>query len=163
TPIKRERVLGLAMNFTNSTDPNMRVYSKTLLRDIPLVSIIPGRPHFVAIAGASESRITANDIIAMPMDDDIDGVESETYNFLQNNTRAFRDFRYYGFAPDYAEYFKYVQTMLSALHVKMGLGTIYNFGDDFSAKFSDGGALAFYADKTTSVSESADTEFGSSR
>ena len=163
TPIKRERILGLPLNFTSSADPNMRVFSKTLIRDIPVVSIIPGRPQFLGKASASESGITANDIIGMLMDSDLDGDESAIYNFLQNNTRAFRDFRYYGFAPDYAEYFKYVQTMLSTLHVKMGLGTIYNFGDDFSAKFSDGGALAFYADKATSVSESADTEFGSSK
>jgi len=74
-----------------------------------------------------------------------------------------RDQRYYGFAPNYSLYVKYVNIMLNALGTRM-LGYenfTYNLAD-FAEKKAFNSGLSMYVDKATSVSESASTEYGSS-
>lgn len=159
-PIRRGEIMGLPLQYTELTDPNARVFNNTLMSDVPIVTFKPGKPMFLGMDNADTSQNEEELIRSMVNgrfeEDDEEGIT----NFLVD--KNITDFRYYGFASDYTQYFKYVQLMLSKLHVKMGLGMMYNFSEDYTRDFLNGGSLSYYADRNLSVSESADNSFAES-
>jgi hypothetical protein len=162
-PIQANSVLGLPFKYTQNSDPSNRVWNNTIMENMPIVSLIPGRPEFLGITSAKgvapETEFVKAIIGGKFSEDGSTSSDTSILNWLSNNFKANPDFRYYGFRVDYLEYFKYVQLMLSVIYVKMGLGLMYNFADDYAVSWKKGAALAYYFDKATSVTESADNSF----
>ena len=165
-PFDSKEFLGLPPSFIASADPNKRIYSKTMLADMPMVMLVPGKPIFFAHdkefkKNQEDTEESMLDRIAKFDDDDEAGV----VEWLKESTSSMsnRDIRYYSFQPDYADYFTYVNTMLSTLAVKMGVSDgLYTFSEDFRKGLLTSG-IKYFAEKSSSVTESASNEFGSSK
>lgn len=163
SPIQNYKIMGLPLHYTSLTDPTGRVFANTILADIPVVTILPGRPQFLDVK--TDADFVEEDSLVKLMAKQkgvIDGDEKSIIKYLKKNQKADTDMRYYGFRNDYSEYFKYVQLMLSTVRVKMGLPGIYNFGKSFQAKFGDAG-LAYFFDRSSSISEGATNDFSQSK
>lgn len=166
----RNDVIGLPLRYNDLADPGKRVYSNSILRDLPLISIIPGSPKFIAIANdpnlSSEAGVIRS-LVKGKIDTDGSGVNNESISRWLAKSKASDDttnVRYYNFASDYQSYFKYVQVMLNTLYIKMDLGKFFDFGEAFPMDFSKRSSLAFFYDvNATSISESTDNDFGTSQ
>ena len=163
-PFNREWIFGLPLKYTSLTDPDTRVYKQTIGSDVPVVSFIPGAPKFLGGLGSKTTNVADQEFLERIYKGFVeDDNESKITSFLSQNSRSFKDLRYYSFEPIFFDYFKHVQLLLSALHVKMGLGPIYNFAEDYSSMFEQKGSLSFYLEKSSSVTESASTDMGESK
>jgi hypothetical protein len=162
SPIRPNQILGLPFHYTSLSDPGGRVFSKTFLLDMPVITLTPGRPLFL-----SKQKITDQEEYSLlkAMSNVKDGDEASISTFLKSIVSNKADVRYYGFKSDYQEFFKYVQLMVSTVYAKMGLlrgNGLYSFGDSFTAEFGTNG-IPFYYERSTNISESADNEFTSSK
>lgn len=152
----KANVLGLPLNFCKTADPCGRTYKDTIMQDIPYVFLLPGKATLNGkLIDGNGNKIKKNQIIK-----DIESMEEG--KFAVRNPRTGADLRFLGFRADYANYFKYVQTMLSTLHATMGLQGIFNFDNEYSTSFINHG-LVFYADKSTSISEDASNDYTESQ
>jgi hypothetical protein len=168
--INPQQILGVPLMFNKLSDPRSRVYGKGVLADSPIVTIIPGRPRFFTSPAdpqtAKKDQTTIQNLLA---NTPAAGVSSNSTpsginSWLQGATLArFPDkFRYYTFELDYADYFNYLSVMLNVVFIKMGMGNLTQFGQNFLAR-SNKAALAFYYDYMgTSVTEEASNDFGPS-
>jgi len=172
-PFEPNEFLGQPPSFITSADPMKRVYGKTIMADMPMVNLIPGRPQFYAYDkairvkyGKNGKNISEKELLNLMANfdeggDDKGGIVRWLSDSAKSNTSN-RDLRYYGFRPTYADYFGYAQLLLSTVAVKMGISNgLYNFRNEYSKDFYTSG-LRFYADKSTSVTESASNNFGAS-
>lgn len=177
-------ILGCPHQFLPTTDPRPisvkeddskkvssigRVYSEKILKQIPLLLMTPGVPKFMANASNSQK----DNIIKML----VNGVENleKSFNTVVNNYHG----KYYSLKFSYTEYFKYVNIMLRAAAVYLGIENVQidgkslgsfnwlydnNRGDDEAAFFSHNslgsflgpyaGCIAFYADCGNTVDDS---------
>lgn len=149
---KKANILGLPLNFCKTADPNGRVYKDTIMQDLPYVFILPGKPTLNGkLVDVDNKKIKKSDLL-----NQIENLEDG--KFAVRGARTGSDLRFLGFRADYSDYFKYVQTMLSTVHATMGLQGIFDFGDEFTSSYKNHG-LCFYADKSTSISESANNDY----
>jgi hypothetical protein len=163
SPIQKNKIMGLPSSYDRYADPNNRVFQKTFIYDLPIVNIIPGTPRFLGIKG-EEIRSDQDLLDEMVGDKFQEGDARSILNYIQSNgAKGKKDMRYYGFEANFTEYFKYVQQMLSVLHINMGLGTMFSFSEALSKTFSSGSSLPFYMDKATTISEGAANDFGPSQ
>jgi hypothetical protein len=163
-PYSSDRVLGLPLYYNDLADPGGRIYNQTIIQDIPNVYIVPGNPRInrklINVAG---KRIVPADLSRILMKAAESG--GPLGFALKGSFANGEDLRFMGFDSDYAGYFKYVQTMLSTIHSYMAMDDvfdIYNFEKEFENSIKDFG-LCFYADKSTSITETADNTYGASR
>lgn len=163
-PYKSDSVLGLPLYYNDLADPSGRVYNQTIIQDIPNIYMVPGIPsinrNMIDVAG---KRIIPATLSRALMD--FQNNPNSIFNFGVRGIKSGNDLRFIGFKADYSEYFKYVQTMLSTIHSYMamdGIFDLYRFSDDFNNSFKNYG-LCFYADKSTTISESADNTYAASR
>ena len=59
----KHAILGMPLLFTELTDPRQRVIKKTIMTDLPLVTIVPGRPRFFKAKTPEGEVYKADDII----------------------------------------------------------------------------------------------------
>ncbi|ALN97943.1 hypothetical protein Bp8pS_264 [Bacillus phage vB_BpuM-BpSp] len=163
-PYSSDRILGLPLYYNDFADPNGRVYNQTIIKDIPSVYIVPGVPSvnrkLIDVAG---KRIIPADLSRALMNFTND--PSNIFNFGMRGLSSSNDLRFIGFKADYSEYFKYVQVMLSTIHSYLnmtGVFDVFAFSKEFNNSLRNFG-LCFYADKATSVSESADNTYSPSK
>lgn len=138
-------LLGTPPVFTDITDPNNRVIINTFVKDAVFLSLTPGLPKFNGGFSTQSLRSLAtqvvNDISAGIKNNEFtagSGQTSGTYltqtktaeeamNYLLKNgidpAFAEKDTRYYTFQAKYNDYYSYLETMLNALWIKLGLGT----------------------------------------
>lgn len=151
---KKANILGLPLNFCKTADPNGRVYKNTIMQDLPYVFILPGVPSLNSkLIGVDNDKLTKKDIAKM-----IESNDPENVKFAVRGARTQTDLRFMGFKANYSDYFKYVQTMLSTIHATMGLRGVFNFSNEFETSSNNYG-LCYYADKSTSISESASNDY----
>lgn len=160
--LETSNILGMPFLFTPLTDPKRRIYDSVMLTDLPIVSIIPGRPEFKKYDPNSSSGSSDE---ATHIEETSPKTEGQIMSWLLSsakNTATNRDIRYYGFRPDFASFCEHLQLMVSTVGIKMGaIGGFYNVNEDIKRNFMEQG-LKFYCDKSTSVSESIDNQFGQS-
>lgn len=150
---KKANILGLPLNFCKTADPNGRVYKNTIMQDLPYVFILPGIPSLNSkLIGVDNEKLSKKDIAKMIEDNE------NNIKFAVRGIRTQADLRFMGFKASYYDYFKYVETMLSTIHATMGLKGIFNFKDEFDSSTNNYG-LCYYADKSTSISESASNDY----
>lgn len=165
-------MLGAPPAFTNIADPKNRAISRSFLKDASFMTLVPGFPKYngsMYLASSSDDQLhqttTADQMITYLLNNGLSG------------SFAKADRRYYTFKTDFDEYYRYLETMLNAVWVKMGLSDegggkygIYTFFDH-----SDSGAetlksqyrhpLSFMVNPAGAVTESINssvTSFGSS-
>jgi hypothetical protein len=163
-PYASDRVLGLPLYYNDLADPNGRVYNNTIINDIPNVYILPGvetiNRNLVDTAGTRIIPATLSRMLVEAQNN-----PSLGFSFGVRGIKTGEDLRFIGFKPDYKEYYQYVQTMLSAIYSYLDNTKaldIFRFSDEFNNSLANYG-LCFYADKSTSISESADNTYGASR
>jgi hypothetical protein len=163
-PFTSDRVLGLPLYYNDLADPSGRVYNNTIINDIPNVYIIPGKAKINRnLIDAAGTRIIPATLSRMLME--AQNNPTLGFSFGVRGIKTGNDLRFVGFETDYKDYYKYVQTMLSAVYSYLDNTKaldIFRFSDEFNNSLKDFG-LCFYADKSTSVSESADNTYGSSQ
>lgn len=157
------KILGVPFSFNSNADPNNRTLINSFVKDGKILTLTPGLPEFHGTSydilgrGKSDKNINSN----------MSGNEMMAYlkkNGLDSNF-ANSDKRYYTFRADYSLYYKYLETMLNIIWVKMGLSVdgsqnsklnLFDFTDEKSS-------FGFYTNITGAVSESIDssrTSFG---
>lgn len=145
-------VFGMPMYYSSLDDPNRRIYKRTFELDLPLVFIMPGMPKLNGklFGKPGEGKLWS-------FGSGLDKLANTTAGLVGiGNTK---DGRMVSFEPKMSEYYKYVQTMGSQLHASMGLKGSFDLGGSLDDKNY---GLAYYADKATSVSESAMHEYNQS-
>lgn len=149
-------ILGLPLYYNPLCDPSGRVYNETFISDLPLIYMIPGKPVLNKKLVTESGSELSGQMIANTLDQG-----KELLSFGVRNVKNFRDIRFLSFRRDYKTYFNYVEVMLSIVYNLMGLDGIFSYKDVYETTFSHIG-LCFYADKATSISESANNQYGQS-
>jgi hypothetical protein len=163
-PYDSDRVLGLPLYYNDLADPGGRVYNNTIINDIPNIYIIPGiesvNRNLIDTAGTRIIPATFSRMLVEAQNNPTLG-----FSFGVRGIKTGDDLRFIGFKPDYKQYYQYVQTMLSAIYSYLDNTKaldVFQFSDEFSTSLKNYG-LCFYADKSTSVSESADNTYTTSQ
>ena len=147
------KVLGLPLYFNPIADPFNRIYEKTFESDLPLVFLTPGVPKINKRLSTFSTNGTAMEVSS------ILGGLINPESFGIRRVSSFADTRFINFKQDYASYYEYVQTMLTYLYTMLGFKGFFKFEDYYKTMESKQG-LCFFADKSTSISESANNSYG---
>ena len=112
TLLKRNmRLFGLPYQFNDSVDPRMptfsdsvgRKFAENIILDAPVISIIPGKPKY--LAGAEDTHKSITNALVLAASDNLEPIKEK----IRNDTK--REFRYYDFERAYTEYMKYVNIL----------------------------------------------------
>lgn len=134
-------MMGCPFLYNNFADPNNRVLTNTIIKDTRYITFTPGTPKF---HGTSYALVADKD---KQFNQTNDG--SEMLNYLLKNgidvSFNEKDKRYYTFQADYAAYFSYLETMLNAVWVKLGLaknGNAFNLFTFFNIRTDSSGNIS---------------------
>ncbi len=116
-------ILGIPPAYIGKTDPNNRASINTFMKDGRVLSLTPGLPKFNG--GYTEQLLTSigTGTASTYLTQTTTGDEMLSY-LLRNgldSTFSSKDKRYYVFQSKYSEYFAYLETMLNAVWIKLGL------------------------------------------
>lgn len=158
-------ILGMPYQFPEIVDTRLtgsefgRKFAQKIVSVMPIMFISPGEPVFMA--GYTEKE---KESVMQLYGDDSEGLSIN--DVLGNSATA----PFYTFNSRFSEYCKYVDTMVRALSIFMGIGdekyvssrisTLKNFrldnilNNDFKGFFNASTSVAFYLDSDASVSES---------
>lgn len=165
-------IMGAPMTFNNITDPKNRVMLNTFVKDAKFLSLTPGVPkytgsHYIAHSDndIKKQTQTPNEMLDYLLKNGVDGEHLS------------KDKRYYTFQAAYGKYYSYLETMLNAIWIKLGLGTEgdgtfnmmtffdgLNTSEDADPKSQYCNALGFFVNPVGSVAENISNEktgFGS--
>lgn len=106
------RLFGLPYQFIDSVDPRIetisttvgRKFAENIILDAPVISIIPGRPKY--LAGSSEKHTLTQAIIKAGSDD-----FEQLRKVIDGGSNNSEVFKYYDFERSYTEYMKYVNIL----------------------------------------------------
>lgn len=152
-------ILGLPMPFSKQCDPMGRVFKETIMTDLPLLFIVPGRTILNnKLVKDNGKKIGKGKILTLLEDAE---------NILRLGVlgpRHGKDLRFLGFKQDYKRFYKYVDTMLNVIHANMGLPGLYSFADSFEEKSKTNAGLTsyglcYYLEKSTSINEGNSNDY----
>lgn len=158
----KAQILGLPFSFNKMADPDGRVFRETIMNDLPLLFVVPGKTvlNSKLVSMSDGNKWSASSLLNLLNA----GVQLTDIAFGVKGARSGNDLRFLGFKADYSEFFRYVQTALSVVYSLMGLEGVY----DFANSFDEGGkglsgvrnhGLTFYMDKSTSISEGNSNDY----
>jgi hypothetical protein len=132
-------LLGAPPVFTHVTDPNNRTIINTFVKDSLFLSLTPGLPKFnggsftqglrSSVSSGFKNIVSGNPLNKVTTNTYLNQTETpdEMLSYLLKNgidpDFADKDKRYYTFQAKYSEYYSYLETMLNAIWIKLGLGT----------------------------------------
>ena len=169
-----KRLLGLPLGFTKLADPNFRVFNKLFVRGATVVTVIPGLPKFV---NGNEVSAKYEELRKSVLEDsDMEGMWNDQSNVTVGFNKDYaieeadghgnsyeRDRRYYAFKQAMYEYRKTVNVLLNEVGAKVAGYALGSRLESFvDASVSDYYGLNFYAESSTTVSESASNSLGDS-
>lgn len=158
-------IYGAPYQFMKSVDPRLgsddtlgRKYAERIISKMPLLCMTPGKPQFMSNFSKGEKKGILAKLLSKTDDADINDI-------IENNER------YFTFAFEYDEYFKYVNGLcqtgarfLNIQNLKVSIGDekakLSEFdwslalNSNLKATFTGQEFIAFYIDSTDSVSES---------
>lgn len=163
-----ENVYGMPLYYNAYADPCRSVFNDTIQYDLPLVSFIPGKPRVNRkLINTEGNKIVDLDEYYNKTDGDTEGTGFE---FGMLNPKNEGDMRYLSFQDNFGEYWKYAQFLTSYVHNWLIASQSeghkiqkYNFSGEMKNARTGRFGLSFYADRSTSVSETASNSYGSSR
>lgn len=155
----RAMILGLPSHFNRLDDPNGRMFKEHIIKNLPIVFVIPGTTRLNSkIIRDNGSKVGKGGLFSL-----LDGSSLDITKLAVKGARTGNDLRFLGFKPRYDKWYEYVQTLAESVHATLGLDGIFNFrkdaGDFGGGKFWKNYGLAFYADKSTSISEDASNDY----
>jgi len=140
-------LLGGPPLFNQITDPNNRVTINTFVKDSVFLSLTPGLPKFNGGSFSQSLRSGIFNNTGGTYLNQTEGTEEAMAYLLKNGLDADfaeKDRRYYTFQAKYNQYYSYLETMLNAMWIKLGLGTKEeNKFSLFSFFNSDAGTLDY--------------------
>lgn len=174
---KPSDVIGYPVMFYEYTDPSFkysggstsrrfgRVEYNTLVKDMPLIFIQPGKPKYLpskslitTLTGADTNNKEAVYNALQKIAETSDGDEAiQAIKQVENGTGMKYDSRYYGFKPAYDEYIKFLNSMSAYVLLRMRLhnSDFRMSGMHHTDKFLQKTMIPIYADtSTTKFSES---------
>lgn len=162
-------IFGLPLYYNAFADPCRTAFSDSILYDLPVVYIIPGKPKVNRkLIDASGSKIVDLDEYYDKTNGDTENADGFSFGIL--NPKNSGDLQYYTFKSNYSEYWKYLQYLTSYVHSWLTCGYSdtfevkkYNISNEIKNKYTEQFGLAFYADRSTTVSESASNSYSTSR
>jgi hypothetical protein len=167
-------MLGAPPTYTRVTDPNNRAMINTFVKDSTFLSLTPGLPKYNGGAFQQEITQQVGSLFSSQASTYLNQTDTpdEMVAYLLKNGLdlefAEKDKRYYTFEQDYEQYYAYLETMLNALWIKMGLGTaedgslnIYSFfnpssnSSDYDSTLRDKyrSSIGFFVNPENGVSE----------
>ena len=165
-------ILGTPYTFSEISDPNNRSFINSFIKDSKILSLTPGMPKFNGLTSYSTIK---NSILNQTETPD-EMLAYLTRNGLDANFST-KDKRYYTFEAKYEDYLAYLETMLNAIWIKLGLsknGEQFNLFSFFDIKQEkEGGinysgasslkpqynsSIGFFTNIASSVSESIDSQ-----
>lgn len=164
-------IYGIPYQFMESVDPRLsgsvmgRKYSEKIISKMPLLCITPGRVEFMS----NHSKEEQEGILASLIQSTTGHIETDISNIIKQNGR------YFTFAFDYNNYFKYVNGLcrvgarfLNIEDVELNIGgktakaSNFDWGNalnkNFKATLTSQNFIGFYMDSTDSVSETFSNE-----
>lgn len=163
-------ILGTPPLFTSTTDPKNRVTLNTFVKDFRFLSLTPGMPKYNG--GYTEQMIYNGSSDTFKTQTRL---PSEVLDYLRKNGLdtdfGNKDKRYYTFETAFDDYYAYLETMLNAIWIKLGLAknendkySLFTFSkgesvsSDLQAQYKT--ALGFYLERVPNISESiSNSEF----
>lgn len=149
----RTRILGLPLQYSPICDPNGRVFAETTMMDLPLIYIAPGR----GIINKQVDDQVAEDLKAIAEDytstDVLAGVR---------NAASMQDLRALSFESAFKEYIEYFENLATIVYGNMGLKGIFKWSKALDMNWGDivdAMSLVFFADVSSSVSDSFSNEY----
>lgn len=165
-------IMGTPYTFNNLADPHNRILINSFIKDGKILSLTPGMPKYNGLTSYTNIQNSILNQTESP---------NEMLNYLVKNglDKSFseKDKRYYTFEAKYDDYFAYLETMLNAVWIKMGLaknGEQFNIFSFFNIKQEAGGginpeqyknlkpqynsSIGFFTNIASSVSESVDSQ-----
>jgi len=174
-------LLNVPYSFNENSDPNDRVFKKTILADSFILNIAPGEPEFtlaeVTSAKNKGTKVSPSEYMNEMKEKfagEAKGEASQAIaDVLLQSAGSAEDLRYYKFKYTWGTYYQYVQVLTHYLYSRMKFKreSFTYHANDTLAEYDKGsnlfkgnhGSLAFFADyRATSVSESASNTFGPS-
>jgi len=170
-------IMGMPHQFLETADERIpgskfgRLFTENILMDMPICTVIPGGPRFLAGKGINDKdRSSLAQVLANAA-----SAPAETMGNLLEDVLGGKNARYYSFETQFAEYMKYVNTLnrITSLYLgirkstlRKGMKTYENMTWDAEAievnaqnifnLIGAHGALTFYFDKGgSSMSESS--------
>ena len=180
------RLFGMPYQFIDSVDRHNNNYgvgyryTKNIIRDAPIISILPGKPKY--LPGADDKNVI---IEALKNAGESDG--SDILNAINANTNPSNTFKYYDFQRDYPTYINYVNSLCRTGALMLGLDNVklddvpltnydwsmyrYKYTDSNGNNMSDDilndiihkGYVQFYIDPDASSNESMSNEVSESK
>jgi hypothetical protein len=168
-----KRIFGLPLGFTKLADPNFRIFNKLFVRGATIITVVPGLPKFsngntVAAKYAKlqeevndESGSATHGVWKNPKT--VVEFNKDYYHDNGGNTQEYeRDRRYYTFTQSMGEYRKVVNVLLNEVGAKVAAYGFFNLDSYISTVEAAFAGLQFYADNSTTISESATNTLGDS-
>lgn len=149
----KANILGMPLAFNKMADPWGRTFRNTIMRDLPMIFVVPGKEVLNnKLIDESGRKIGKGALLKA-----IENV-TENLKIAVRGARSGNDLRFLGFKADYGNYYGYLQVFLSTLYASMGLSGTFKFDNFFSTKQANYG-ICFYGDNSTSISESATSDY----
>lgn len=152
----KTRIFGLPMMYNSICDPNGRVFSETTMMDLPLVYIQPGR-------GVMNQQVS---------DSDEDALKKIAEDFTSTDagggtkfSGSMRDLRTLAFQDAFSEYIDYFQNLATICYNHCGGKGVFKWNKALEMNWKDmsitdgGRSLVFFADTSTSISDSFTNEY----
>lgn len=163
-------VLGCPFLFNERSDPSNRTITNTIVADSKILSLTPGLPKYNGLTSWVKWTKFKSNILSSP--------ESSLKYILNNGINknfSEKDTRYYTFETEYSSYFAYLETMLNAIWIKLGLaknGEKFNIYSFFNIKNGNkidptnvntlkpqyNSSIGFFTNIAGAISESVDSQ-----
>ena len=162
-------IMGAPFTFNDISDPLNRTITNTFVKDAKFLSLTPGLPQYNGSRYLATSK--KKDILR----------QTESFNDMMDylikngvdKSNMDKDKRFYTFKTSFGKYYSYLETMLNALWIKLGLGSnteegTFNLMTFFENGFSTDdkaepkaqycSALGFFVNPVGTVSENISNE-----
>lgn len=156
----KANILGLPFPFNKQADPSGRVFKSTIMTDLPLLFVVPGKTILNnKLVTDNGGKIGRGKLLTLLEEGVLDVLKLGVMG-----AKSGSDLRFLGFKQDYKTYYKYVDTMLNVVHANMGLPGLYSFSDSFDANAQSNNGLTayglcFYMEKSTSIQEGNSNDY----
>jgi hypothetical protein len=169
-----KRIMGLPLGFTKLADPNYRVFNKLFIRGATIITVVPGLPRFTEGNEVAAKYEELRGLVNETAESETAGVwQDAKTNILFNQdyykekadgkTAEYdRDRRYYSFFPSMSEYRKVVNVLFNEVGSKLASYGFFNLESYLDVGEAAYEGIHFYAENSTTVSESASNTLGDS-
>lgn len=161
-------IFGMPLYYNAYADPCKKAFSKSIQYSLPLVYLIPGKPKVNRkLIDTTGKKIVDLDAYYEKTSGDTDSPGGGLGVLRPKNSE---DMRYLSFKVNFTEYWKYVQFLTSYVRSWLYAQEAsdwkfkkFDFSAELKNKYTETYGLVFYLDKSTTISETANNSYSTSR